>query len=241
MKPGIDKHELSNSISPKHDLFRHVNGSWLENTEIPEDKAVFGSFYMLNDDAELAVKEILEAAAQDSKPGVSQQIGDLYASFLDEERIEKLGAEPIQAGLDVIGSTSSISELASMLGLFERAGVSGLWGSYVDNDPGNPERYLVHIYQGGIGLPDREYYFDEKYKEIREEYVPHISRMLMLAGHGATEAIDIAQTIFDLESKIAKLHWDRVESRDAEKTYNLRDFETLKSMNKNLDLSLIHI
>ena len=235
MKPGIDKHELSNSISPKHDLFRHVNGSWLESTEIPEDKAVFGSFYMLNDDAELAVKEILEAAAEDPQPGVSQQIGDLYASFLDEERIEELGAEPIQAGLDVIQSTSSIAEFASMLGLFERAGVSGLWGSYVDNDPGNPERYLVHIYQGGLGLPDREYYFDEKYQEIREEYVPHVSRMLMLAGHGATGAIDIAQSIFELETKIAKLHWDRVESRDAEKTYNLKDFDSLKSMNKNLD------
>lgn len=235
MKPGIEKHELSSTVSPKHDLFRHVNGGWLDSTEIPEDKAVYGSFYMLNDDAELAVKEILEAAAKDPQPGVSQQIGDLYASFLDEDRIEKLGSEPIQPGLEVIAGTASIAELARMLGLFERAGVSGLWGSYVDNDPGNPERYLVHIYQGGLGLPDREYYFDDKYKEVREEYVPHISRMLMLVGHGATEAIDLAKDIFELESRIAKLHWDRVQARDAEKTYNLRDFQTLKSMNKNID------
>ena len=235
MKPGIEKTELSSSISPKHDLFRHVNGSWLSNTEIPEDKAVYGSFYMLHDDSELAVKEILEAAANDPKPGVSQQIGDLYASFLDEDRIESLGAEPIRAGLEVIAGTSSLAELSRMLGLFERAGVSGLWGSYVDNDAGNPERYLVHIYQGGLGLPDREYYFDEKYAEIREEYVPHISRMLILAGQGATQAIELAKDIFELETKIAKLHWDRVESRDAEKTYNLRTFEELKTMNKNID------
>ena len=235
MKPGLDKAELNDNESPKHDLFRHVNGKWLDSTEIPEDKAVFGSFHMLADDSELAVKEILEAAAKDPQPGVSQQIGDLYASFLDEERIEKLGSEPIQAGLDVIAGISSMPEFFSMLGAFERAGVGGLWGSYIDNDPGDPERYLVHIYQGGIGLPDREYYFDEKYQDIRDEYVPHISRMMMLAGIGATQAIDISKEIFELETKIAKIHWDRVESRDAEKTYNLKDFASLKSMNKNID------
>ena len=235
MKPGIDTQELSTSVTPKHDLFRHVNGSWLDETEIPEDKAVFGSFYMLADDAELAVKEILEEAAANPKAGVSQQIGDLYSSFLDEDRIEDAGHKPLDEYLQRISAISSLKEFFTMVGSLERAGVGGLWGSYVDNDPGNPERYLVNIYQGGLGLPDREYYTDEKYADIREEYVPHISRMLMLAGHGATQAIDIAKDIFELESKIAKLHWDRVQSRDAEKTYNLRDFETLKSMNKNLD------
>ena len=235
MKPGIDTQELSTSITPKHDLFRHVNGSWLDQTEIPEDKAVFGSFYMLADDAELAVKEILEEAAANPRPGVSQQIGDLYSSFLDEDRIEAVGMGRLAQGLEKIQEIASLSEFFAMVGALERAGVGGLWGSYVDNDPGNPERYLVHVYQGGLGLPDREYYFDEKYADIREEYVPHISRMLMLAGHGATQAIDIAKDIFELETKIAKLHWDRVQSRDAEKTYNLRDFSTLKSMNKNID------
>ncbi len=235
MKPGIETQELSTSITPKHDLFRHVNGSWLDQTEIPEDKAVFGSFYMLADDAELAVKEILEETAANLRPGVSQQIGDLYSSFLDEDRIEALGMGRLAEGLEKIQEIASLSEFFSMAGALERAGVGGLWGSYVDNDPGNPERYLVHVYQGGLGLPDREYYFDEKYADIREEYVPHISRMLMLAGHGDAEAIEIAKDIFELETKIAKLHWDRVQSRDAEKTYNLRDFSTLKSMNQNID------
>ena len=235
MKPGIDTQELSANVSPKHDLFKHVNGSWLDQTEIPEDKAVFGSFYMLADDAELAVKEILEEAASNPRPGVSQQIGDLYSSFLDEDRIEKAGLGRVQEGLEKIAAVSSLKEFFTMIGALERAGVGGLWGSYVDNDPGNPERYLVHVYQGGLGLPDKDYYFDEKYAEIREEYVPHISRVMMLAGHGATQAIDIAKDIFELESKIAKLHWSKVEARDAEKTYNLRDFATLQSMNKNLD------
>ncbi len=234
MKPGIDKAELNPEIKPQQDLFRHVNGSWLDNTEIPEDKAVYGSFYMLADDSEIAVREVLEDAANNPTSKVAQQIGDLYASFLDEDRIEELGASPIQEGLTKISEIASREEYFSMLGAFERAGVPGLWGSYVDNDPGDPERYLVHLYQGGIGLPDKEYYTDEKYAEIREEYVPHISRMLILAGWSATDAISAAQDIFEFEKKIASHHWSRVESRDAEKTYNLFDFDGLKDLNKKI-------
>jgi len=234
MKPGLDLAAIKPEVKPQDDLFRHVNGQWLDNTEIPEDKAVFGSFYMLADDAELAVKALIEDAASNPSSFTAKQIGDLYNSFMDEARAEQLGANPIRPGLDKIASISSMPEFFSALGAFERAGVSGLWGSYVDNDPGDPERYLVHLYQGGIGLPDKEYYTDEKYQEIRDEYVPHISRMLMLAGWNATDAISAAKTIFEFESQLAEKHWDRVESRDAEKTYNLRSFEDLKSMNKHI-------
>ena len=234
MKPGLDKAELNHNIRPQDDLFRHVNGQWLENTPIPEDQAVYGSFMILRDDSELAVKEVLEEAAANPRPGVAQQIGDLYASFLDEDRIEKLGAEPMQDGLGRISNISDRKDLFKLLGAFEREGLPGIWGSYVDNDAGNPERYLVHLYQGGIGLPDKEYYTDEKYEDIRTEYVPHISRMLMLAGWSATDAIEAAQTIFDLEAKIAKHHWSRVESREAEKTYNLKDLAGLKALNKKI-------
>ena len=234
MKPGINKAELSNSTKPQHDLFRHVNGSWLDKTDIPEDKAVYGSFYMLADDSELAVKEVLEDAAKNPTSAVGRQIGDLYASFLDEKRINEFGSEPIRKDLETIAAISNTAEFFSVLGSFERAGVSGLWGSYVDNDPGDPERYLIHLYQGGIGLPDKEYYTDEKYKEIREEYVPHISRTLILAGWSATDAISAAQDIFEFESKLAKHHWSRVESRDAEKTYNLFDFDGLQDLDKKI-------
>jgi putative endopeptidase len=234
MKPGLNKAELNNSIRPQDDLFRHVNGLWLDNTAIPEDQAVYGSFMILRDDSELAVKEVLEDAAANPRPGVAQQIGDLYASFLDEERIEKLGSEPLQDGLARISSVSNRSDFFRLLGALEREGVPGIWGSYVDNDAGNPERYLVHMYQGGIGLPDKDYYTDEKYEDIRTEYVPHISRMLMLADWSATDAIDAAQAIYGLEAKIAMHHWSRVESREAEKTYNLKDLAGLKSLNKKI-------
>jgi putative endopeptidase len=234
MKPGLDLAAIKSTVRPQDDLFRHVNGKWLDETKIPEDKAVYGSFHMLADDSELAVKALIEEAAANPSSHTARQIGDLYSSFMDEARMEELGAEPIKPGLEKIAGISSLPELFNLLGAFERAGVSGLWGSYVDNDAGNPERYLVHLYQGGIGLPDKEYYTDEKYQEIREEYVPHISRMLILAGWDASTAINTAQEIFDFEATLASKHWDRVDSRDAEKTYNLRSFSELESLNKTI-------
>ena len=234
MKPGLDSASINPKINPTHDLFRHVNGTWLDQTEIPEDKAVFGSFHMLADDSELAVKGILEEAAANPQPGVAQKIGDLYSCFLDEAAIEELGSAPLESDLSRIEAVSNSEELLHLLGEFEAEGSGGLWGSYIDNDPGDPERYLVHLYQGGLGLPDESYYFDEKYADIREQYVPHISRILMLAGLGATQAIDQAKEIFELETKIAGHHWDRVESRDAEKTYNFQSYDDLKGLSTSI-------
>lgn len=234
MKPGLETASFNLSTKPTRDLFQHVNGGWLDKTEIPEDKAVYGSFYMLADDAELAVKEILEEAAADPKPGVSQQIGELYASFLDEERIQKLGAAPLAADLEKISSVSNLKELFHLMGQLERMGVGGLWGSYIDNDPGNPERYLVHFYNGGLGLPDKDYYTDEKYQDVKSEYPLHISRMFELAGVDKSTANKNAANILALETLIASKHWSRVESRDAEKTYNLKTFEELKKLTPSI-------
>ena len=234
MQPGLDKAGIKSSIRAQDDLFRHVNGTWFDETQIPEDKAVYGSFHMLADDSELAVREILEEASANPKPGVSQQIGDLYASFLDQEKIDAQGSGPIQADLVRIKAVNSLAEYFVLSAQLERQGVAGLWGNYIDNDAGNPERYLAHLYQGGLGLPDEDYYFNEKYEDIREEYVPHLSRMLMLSGVEASDAISQAKAIFDLETKIAKFHWNRVEVRDAEKTYNLKSFQELKNLSRNV-------
>ena len=234
MQPGLDKAGIKPSIRAQDDLFRHVNGAWFDETEIPEDKAVYGSFHMLADDSELAVREILEEASKNPGPGVSQQIGDLYAAFLDQEKIDDQGSDPIRADLERINQVSTLTEYFVLLAQLERQGISGLWGSYIDNDAGNPERYLAHLYQGGLGLPDEDYYFNEKYQDIRDEYVPHLSRMLMLSGVDASAAISQAKAILELETKIAKFHWNRVEVRDAEKTYNLKSFEDLKSLSRNV-------
>ena len=231
---GISKQGFDNAVRPQDDLFRHANGDWLKHEEIPADQAVHGSFYKLRDDSEAAVKGILEEAQANPKPGVSQQIGDMYASFIDEARANELGAAPIAADLARI-EKASFNELTHIMGELERGGVSGLFGFYVNNDPGNPERYLVNMYQGGLGLPDESYYHDEKYAAFRDAYVPYVASMLQHAGWSASDADRDAQTIMGFETALSKLHWSVVETRDAEKTYNLKTFEHLKNMMPTFD------
>ena len=231
---GINTQGFDHSVRPQDDLFRHTNGDWLKNEDIPADQAVHGSFYKLRDDSEDAVKAILEEAQANSKPGVSQQIGDMYASFLDEARANELGAAPIAADLARIAATD-FAGITHLMGELERGVVSGIFGMYVNNDPGNPERYLVNLYQGGLGLPDESYYHDEKYASYRDAYVPYIATMLQHAGWSAADADKDAATIMQFETGISKLHWNVVETRDAEKTYNLITFEHLKSMMPTFD------
>jgi len=221
MKPGIDAAALDKTVRLQDDLFQHVNGTWFAATEIPEDKAIYGSFHMLADDAEAAVKEILLEAAANPQPGVSQQIGDLYSAFLDEERANELGAAPIAADLLLISQVRQIDDATKLLGEFERTGVSGLFGLWVDNDEGNPDRYIVNMSQGGLGLPDEAYYREEKHQEIRDAYVPHIAQMLTLAGWATEASLPAAHQIMDFETALAAIHWNNVDTRDADKTYNL--------------------
>ena len=230
LSPGIDAQSLDAAIRPQDDLFRHVNGTWLDSTEIPEDKAIYGSFHMLADRSEEAVKLILESASKDPKPGVSQQIGDLYSSFLDEDKANALGAKPIEPDLARIKSLPNLAEATKLLGEFEKTGAGGLFGMYVDNDPNDPTRYLVHLYQGGIGLPDEAYYREDKHQSIRDAYVVHIEKMLQLAGWDHESAKSAAATIFKFETKLASFHWNNVETRDAEKTNNLTSFDALKKL-----------
>ncbi len=235
---GIDASSFDHSVRLQDDLFRHVNGTWLNTAEIPADKAIYGSFHMLADDSEAAVKEILEEAAANPQPGVSQQIGDLYASFLDEAKANELGAAPIAAELALIDSMRGIDDATRLLGEFERSGIGGLFGAYVDNDPGDPSRYLLNMYHGGLGLPDEAYYREEKYAEIRDAYVPHIAQMFTLAGWSQDAADDVAQRILTFETELAKHHWNVVDSRDAEKVYNLRTFAQLQELTPTFDWSV---
>ena len=234
MQPGLDLSHSNPSIKPTNDLFRHVNGAWIDKTEIPADKAVYGSFHMLADDSELAVREILEEAAKNPKPGVSQQIGDLFASFMDEELANRLGSAPISADLERIAALTNLDDATELLAELEKFGVSGLFGTYIDNDPGNPERYLAHLYHGGLGLPDEDYYKNEKYEEIRKAYLPFISKMLVLAGWEKSLADESAKKIYDFEKELAQIHWNVVDSRDAEKTYNLRTASELQAMSPTI-------
>lgn len=217
---GIILDELDPGVRPQDDLFRHVNGQWIDRTEIPADKARYGSFIVLYEEAEKAVREIIEEA-QRAEPGTeARKVGDLYASFLNEERAELLGATPIAAQLVETSLPGTIDELLEAVGRLERQGVSGFAQLFVDNDPGDPERYLVFVEQGGIGLPDESYFREERFAAVRDKYRAHLERMFDLAK--LDDAAARAKRVFDLETEIAATHWTNVESRDSQKTYNLR-------------------
>ncbi|QTX03425.1 M13 family metallopeptidase [Agromyces archimandritae] len=219
---GIDLDELDPAVRPQDDLFRHVNGRWIARTEIPSDKARYGSFIILHEEAEQAVQDII-VEAQGAEPGTeTRKVGDLYASFMNVERIELLGKAPLAGQLIEASLADSIPELLAAVGGLERQGVPGFFGLFVDNDPGDPERYIVLVEQAGIGLPDESYYREERFAEIRAAYQVHLERMLGLAD--LDDAAVRSERVFELETAIANVHWDNVASRDSTKTYNLRSW-----------------
>jgi putative endopeptidase len=221
-RSGIDIAELSPEIRPQDDLFQHVHAKWLARTDIPADKARWGSFAILAEEAEQAVRTIIEESA-DAEPGSEQRkVGDLFASFMDEETIDARGIDAIRPLLAQADAVTSIDDLLRTLAAMERIGGPGLFGQYVDNDPGDPERYVVNVVQGGLGLPDESYYRDEAHAETREKYLAHLERML---GHAERpDAAGEAAAILALETDVAAHHWDRVASRDSVRTYNLLPF-----------------
>ncbi len=221
---GFDPTDFSEDVRPQDDLYDFVNGRWTERTQIPEDKARYGTFNILADDAELAIREILEEARTAPEGSEARKVGDLYSSFLDEERVDQRGAGPLVERLAQVEAISSVNELLSLIGRLQRRGGGGFFAVFVENDPGDPDRYLTFFEQGGLSLPDESYYREEHFAPIREAFVAHVERMLGLAA--MSDAAARAQRIFDLEMKIASGHWDNVISRDSERTYNLNDWTT---------------
>lgn len=220
---GIDTRWFDNATRPQDDLFVHVNGTWLRDYEIPEDRAVDGAFRTLYDRAEGNVRELIEqAAAGTPEPGTdAQRIGDLYASFLDVDTVTAAGIDPIRGELDAIAAAGTPDELAGLLGRLQRTGIRGI-GAYVDTDAKNSARYLPHLVQSGLGLPDESYYREDAHEQTRQAYRTHIATMSELAG----VPLD-PERIFGLEKKIAAGHWDVVARRDAERTYNLFTLDQL--------------
>jgi predicted metalloendopeptidase len=220
VKSGIDLSYVEESVRPQDDLFRHVNGRWLAAAEIPSDKARYGEFMRLRDESEAHLRAIVDRLAAGSwKVGSDEQkIADLYRDFMDTEVVESLGVEPLAPLLARVDGVDDVDSLVALIGELERRGTPGLFGSYVDTDSGDSTRYLVHLNQGGLGLPDESYYSDERFEQIRVDYLAHVQRLLDLAGVGGEGA---AHQVMEVETRLATAHWDRVATRDATATYNL--------------------
>ena len=237
-RSGIDLSHIDTAVRPQDDLFGHVNGRWLRDYAIPADRATDGAFRVLYDRAEEQVRELITGAASVSAEGATdeQRIGELYASFLDEESVERRGLTPLLEELAQIDSAQDRDSLARVLGRLQRTGVGGGVGLYIDTDSKDSSRYLVHLSQSGLGLPDESYYRDEQHAAILGAYPAHISAMFALVYGGTAEQYaDRAGRIVALETALAAAHWDVVRRRDADLTYNLRAFADLPAAAPGFD------
>ncbi|KAA0110919.1 peptidase M13 [Mycolicibacterium sp. P9-22] len=238
IRSGIDLRFVDSEVRPQDDLFGHVNGRWLDDYEIPADRATDGAFRTLADRAEEQVRDIITSASSADGPDAAR-IGDLYASFMDTDTVASVGVAPLLAELGGIAAADTREALADVLGRLQRTGIGGGTGVYVDTDSKDSTRYLLHMSQSGLGLPDESYYRDASHAEILAAYPAHIARMFTLV-HGEEyvgEWENTAARIVALESKLAAAHWDVVKRRDADLTYNLRAFTELSSEAPGFDWS----
>ena len=220
---GFDAKGMDAAVNPGDNFFDFANGSWARTTVIPADKPVWGGFVELDELSTKRTREIIEAAAKANAAAGSNErkVGDLYTSFMDEAAIEAKGSAALKPLLARVDAISSASDLARAFGELGQIGIRSPFGVEVDQDLKDNSQYAVYVGQGGLGLPDRDYYLDAanpKFVEAKAKYQGHVANMLRLAGIADPEAR--AQRIVALETKIAQSHWTRVERRQIEKLYN---------------------
>ena len=230
---GFDEQGMNRDIAPGDDFYGYANGTWAATTTIPADKSNYGMFTALADLSQERVKNVLDAAKGDP----DNKIGRAYASYLDSDAVEAKGLAPIKPWLGEIAALDNKEDYALLLVDAARNGVRGPVAGYVGQDDKNPETYIFNMYQGGLGLPDRDYYLgdSERFADIRAKYIAHLTKMFELAGeaNGAARA----QAIFDMEKQIAEAHWTKEDSSDATKTYNKMTVAELQAMTPGFDIA----
>jgi putative endopeptidase len=230
---GVDTKNFDSSVRPQDDFYRHVNGTWLKTAKMPADKARYGTFIELRDKSEAALRVIIEeaSAASDKQPGSDlQKVGDLYQSFMDTERIEALGLEPVRVDLQRVAALKDKKALPELFAALQRLDVQVPFSLYVGQDAKQADRYIAYVSQSGLGLPDRDYYFkqDARFVEVRAAYLQYIESLLRLAGE--KDPAGAARAILALETSLAEKHWERVRNRDREATYNLKSVAELEKL-----------
>ena len=220
---GFDEAGMDKGVKPGDDFVAYTSGNYLKKLEIPADRSNYGMFTKLRDLSQERTRTIIETAAKvAAAPGSNaQKVGDYYASFMDEAAIEAKGLAPIKPLLDRIAALPDKAALARLMGDGQREGLPSPIGVFVIQDLKNPAIISAYVGQGGLGLPDRDYYLDEtneKFADARTKYQAYIAQVLTLAGY--PDAQGKAARIFALEKKIATAHWSQVESRQIDKLYN---------------------
>lgn len=234
---GVLGEYMDTSVKPGDNFTAFVNGTWMKNTEIPSDKSSYGIGYILHEESEDSVKEIIEGSADGEfeKGTDEQKVQDLYKSYIDLETRNQLGVSPLQPEFDKVDSINNYDDLATYFAYANKYGISVPLTLFVYQDLKNPTIYTVYTYQGGLGLPDREYYLkdDDRSKEIRVKYVEHIKKMFDLAGIQAAEKA--AVKIMSIETAIAEKHLEKEKTRDLVSLYNMFPTDTLSNIMPNFN------
>ncbi|MES2895000.1 MAG: M13-type metalloendopeptidase, partial [Pseudomonadota bacterium] len=222
---GFDAAGRDLSVAPSKDFFDYANGTYLNKLEIPADRSRYGAFDALNELSQNRMRDVVEkAAANPGATGEEAKIGAFYRSFVDEAAVEALGAKPLAGDLAAIRAIKSRDGMARYMGGTSRRFGGSFFGSYVHDDAKDPEKYAAYLVQGGLGLPDRDYYLDAKFAPQKTAYQAYVASLLTLAGW--EKPAENAAAIVALETEIAKVSWTRAERRDDDKTYN--PFEVAK-------------
>jgi len=235
---GIDLESLDKTCEPCQDFYRFANGEWVKKNPVPAAYPRWGRFDALAEANREHLRQILEKAAANGSaaPGSNEQkIGDFYASCMDEPRINADGAKPLEPELARIDAIQNVAGLRTEVGRLQALGIRAVFRFGSTQDEKNSSQVIGGADQGGLGLPDRDYYTktDDKSKQIREQYVEHITKMFVLLGDQRAKADADAKTILNLETKLAEASLTRVERRDPEKTYHKMNRGQLRKMTPN--------
>ena len=234
---GIDVQYIDPAVRVQDDFFTHLNGKWLATAEIPADKSSWGSFAKLRDDTTPQLRGIIEATQQDKnkKAGSeAQKIGDLYASYMDEARLDALGVKPLAGELNRIRSLRDKKGVPGLIAHLSQTGVSTPYAFYVGQDARESTKYAAYVSQSGLGMPDRDYYLEPKQAEVKAKYQAHVEKMLAMAGD--KNAAARAKAVVALETSLAEVQWTKVENRDPVKRYNKTAVAMLNELTPGYDL-----
>jgi predicted metalloendopeptidase len=235
-KSGIELQYIDSSVRAQDDFFRHLNGKWLATTEIPGEMSSWGVWEKLFEDTQPQLRSIIESAAAKGDSAETKRIGDYYAAFMDEARLEQLGLQPLQSELERIAALKDKKELPSVFAHANLLGSSAPIDFAIHQDNKDSTKYVIDFQQSGLGLPDRDYYLkkdDAKMAETVAKYEQTISKMLALAGDANAAAN--AKTIVAFETKLAEIQWSKVELRDPVKGYNKVAIAKLGELMPNYD------
>ena len=231
---GIDLQYVDKGVRAQDDFFKYVNGKWLSTVDIPADKSNWGSFAKLRDDTLAQLRGIIEAASKDDKAAAdseTRKVGDMYASFMDEKKLDELGIKPLGAELARIAAIKDKKELPALIAHLNSLGVDTPYTFGIRLDAKNSTKYIVDFNQAGLGLPDRDYYLkpkDTKLFAARQKYQEYVQSLLSMAGDNTAAAN--AKQVLALETDLAKVQWTKVENRDPVKTYNKFDLTKLDAL-----------